>query len=265
LFEKIFFFVFFYNLKYKWKMTNFIKSAIEAVEERLSLSGQMKAARKTFENHLNEKLVKIEEQIPRYILQNAQGIIFLSELSASYGYGARLGTGIIMGKLDKTKGSDKDKIDDWSGPISIYTGGINYGIQYGATAADHIIILKNRELVANFMEKGSLQIGVDASFALGPLGRDAQIGVNFNFDHLSAILSYSVDTKGLYIGVNLEGSIINVRNDCNDSFYNTSNITAKDVLSGNIKPPVDNEDYRRIVELLDKYCDEHNKEVKSEI
>jgi lipid-binding SYLF domain-containing protein len=58
----------------------------------------------------------------------------------------------------------------------------------------------------------SFKLGGDTSVAIGPVGIGAKSNVTADF------ISFS-KTKGIYAGINLEGSVMDVRDSLNDAYY----------------------------------------------
>ena len=87
------------------------------------------------------------------------------------------------------------------------------------------------------------------------IGGKAQGSINIGTKDLSDIHSYSLDTKGLLIGVNVEGAVIGIRGDCNDAFYGKV-VTVEEIANGSVLIPENhsqNADYVKIIELLNKH------------
>lgn len=125
-------------------------------------------------------------------------------------------------------------------------------MQYtGAQKTDFIIILRDEKAVKLFSGKGQIKFGADASIAAGPVGRNAQLAVGANDKGYAATVSYS-QSKGLYVGVALEGQGIKVRDDCNEKYYG-SKLSAQDILS-NAADSGKNSDYDKIIELMTDYA-----------
>eukprot|EP01083_Nonionella_stella_P081528 224630_1 len=220
------------------------ESAIKAKEEldaRLTMQGQLKAARESLGKFLSPKL-DVEKQIPIELMKNAQGIVFLSSIKASFGFGASIGAGVIITKLEYGAG--------WSGPCSIGLLGGQWGFNLGAQKTDFIIILRDEKAVKLFSGKGQIKFGADASIAAGPIGRDANLAVGANDKGYAATMSYSM-AKGLYVGIALEGQGIAVRNDCNEKYYGKK-LEVKDILATG-GDGIKNEDYDGICEMLTNY------------
>ena len=90
---------------------------------------------------------------------------------------------------------------------------------------------------ANGMEKmlrNKVSLGVEASIAAGPVGRDARAATDGQMK--AEILSYS-RTQGLFAGINLSGGIVRADDDDNADLYG-SDVAARDVvMNGTIAAP----------------------------
>eukprot|EP01084_Bolivina_argentea_P144591 253639_1 len=225
------------------KAEEYAKQAKDAADQRLSVEGQLKAAKESLKKFLNPKL-DVEKQIPIQLMKGAKGIVFLSSLKASIGFGGAIGTGVMLAKLIDNTG--------WSGPCSIGLAGAQVGFNIGAQKTDFIIILRDESALKLFSGKGQIKFGADASIAAGPLGRDVQLAVGANDKGYAATMSYSM-AQGLYVGFALEGQGIVPRDDCNERFYGKK-LEVKDILT-TAMPKIDNEDYGEIVALVDSYAE----------
>merc|ERR1711997_359808 len=119
----------------------------------------------------------------------------------------------------------------------------------GASKTDFIIILRDEQALKVFSGQGQLKFGGDASIAVGPHGRDAEIAVNANDKGYAATVSYSM-AKGLYVGVALKGEGIVVREDCNEKYYGKKR-DVKDILKTLASD--DNEDCVAIAKMIEEY------------
>eukprot|EP00486_Rosalina_sp_Unknown_P000944 CAMPEP_0201568454 /NCGR_PEP_ID=MMETSP0190_2-20130828/9550_1 /ASSEMBLY_ACC=CAM_ASM_000263 /TAXON_ID=37353 /ORGANISM="Rosalina sp." /LENGTH=291 /DNA_ID=CAMNT_0047989595 /DNA_START=33 /DNA_END=908 /DNA_ORIENTATION=+ len=216
------------------------KEAKGKLDERLTMEGQLKQAAISLAKFLNPDL-PIEEQIPVALMKDAKGIVFLSSVKVSMGFGGSVGSGVIISKLE---------YDQWSGPCSIGLLGGQWGFNIGAQKTDFIIILRDANAVKLFSGKGQIKFGADASIAAGPIGRDVQLAAGANDKGYAATVSYS-QAKGLYVGVALEGQGIKVRDDCNEKYYGNK-LSAQDIL-GCAADSGKNGDYDKIIELTTDY------------
>jgi len=211
------------------------------------MEGLLKQARISLEDYFSPKFVKEEERFSRDLFRNAQGIGLISEGKGGLMFAGKAGTGIVLCRIE-------DKLGEWSGPLAIGTGGLSWGLQGGIAKCDHIILLQTPHHVHTFMAKGSVQVSGNVQFAVGKVGRDAGMGVGASDKAVAPILSYSFKSEGLYGGLSLEGALLTSRNDCNDDFYGSKHVSIEDIITGKIKPLTENEDYNKIITLLNEYC-----------
>jgi lipid-binding SYLF domain-containing protein len=68
--------------------------------------------------------------------------------------------------------------------------------------------------------------------AAGPVGRRAEVSTDIQFE--AEIYSYS-KSRGLFAGVSVEGSAIQIDEDANASFYDLDYLSAHDILFGGKK------------------------------
>ncbi|KDO21977.1 hypothetical protein SPRG_21204 [Saprolegnia parasitica CBS 223.65] len=79
-------------------------------------------------------------------------------------------------------------------------------------------------------------MGAELGVAAGPLGRVAAGAMEAGPGGIAPCYSYS-HSKGLFIGISVEGSVVLARPDVNLEFYGKE-VTAADLLSGRERPPV---------------------------
>ncbi|KAI8979954.1 hypothetical protein BDB01DRAFT_725627 [Pilobolus umbonatus] len=191
------------------------------------LSGECKKAAKIL-NAFIDPGEGLDKVIPSTILENAQGLAIFTVLKAGFLFSGRAGSGIVVARLPD---------GSWSAPSAIMTGGMGAGGQIGAELTDFVLILNTKEAVKTFSHFGNVTLGGNVSIAAGPVGRSAEASGTATLKHVSAIYSYS-KTRGLFVGVSLEGSIVITRNDANEKLYGKP-VTAKELLNGTIPPPME--------------------------
>ncbi len=110
----------------------------------------------------------------------------------------------------------------WAGPAyyDLITGSI--GFQAGVDVSEAVIVVMT-EKGLNSLLSPSFKIGGDASIAVGPVGAGARSTV-------TADLVAFTRAKGLYGGVNLDGTIVNANAAWNDAFYGRTNVLPSDIL-----------------------------------
>ena len=153
--------------------------------------------------------------VPNDLLANCYGVIIMRQYKAGFVVGVKGGDGVILMHDRHTGG--------WSAPAFIRSAEGSFGFQIGGQANDAIILIMNQEGV-DMLLKTRFKIGVDASAAAGPVGRDisAKIGPG------TAFLTYS-RSKGLYAGAAFEGGAILNHDTYNRAMYGVS-VGLRDIL-----------------------------------
>lgn len=127
--------------------------------------------------------------------------------------------------------------------------GGSIGWQIGAQSSDVILVFKSiRSLDA--ITSGKFTLGVDASIAAGPVGRQAEAATDLMLR--AEILSYS-RSRGLFAGLSLEGAAIQVDYDATATFYNMPGLLPMDILKNRtlMSPPVAGE-LRRVMDYYSR-------------
>jgi len=181
----------------------------------------------SLENFTNPKL-PVDQRIPNEVLNDAKGIMFLSVVKGGLGIGGMVGTGIIMARNPNWR-------TEWTSPCAIGLGGLQIGFNIGFEKTDHIIIIRDEDVVSKF--HSGIRLGGDISLSVGPLGRDTNVGLTVNEKGVIPNVSYSM-SKGVYMGFALEGSVITIRNDCNEKFFGQK-CDVLQILNGSVKVPFD--------------------------
>jgi len=161
------------------------------------------------------ELAQLEEAdaIPSVLLQEAEGIVvFPGALKVALGVGGQGGRGLAMIRKDDGQ---------WSNPYFIGMGEANIGAQIGVQSADIVLLFKNKKHILD-LEKGDLTLGGDVGIAAGPMGRNSSATTDIGFE--AEIYSYS-KSKGLYIGISLEGTVLKTNQKLNNDYYRSSGIS----------------------------------------
>lgn len=153
---------------------------------------------------------------------------FLTVIKVGFVFTGRVGTGLVISRLPDGR---------WSAPSAIGTAGVGWGAQIGGELTDFVIILNNRRAVDAFCSKGQINMGAELGISAGPVGRVAagNIEASAGMD-IAPCYSYS-HSKGLFVGLSLEGSVILARPDINRAFYGRD-IKAAELLNGVEPSPV---------------------------
>ena len=130
-------------------------------------------------------------------------LIYPQVLKAGFILGGSGGTGVLVMR-------DKDK-KDWTDPAFYTLGSVTFGLQIGGEAAEVIMLVMTQKAVDTLFSN-AMKLGPDASIAVGPVGAGAKANVVADF------ISFT-RSKGAYAGLNLEGSVLDVRDSLNKAYY----------------------------------------------
>jgi lipid-binding SYLF domain-containing protein len=178
-----------------------------------------------------------DHSIPVAFLEKARGLAIMTIVQAGFMITGKIGTGIVIARLPD---------GSWSAPSAIGTAGLGGGYQIGGEIVELIIILGTLGAVEVF-HKPQVNLGAGLDVSVGPYGRAASASAAMNTDKIEANYSYS-QSKGLFAGVALHGSIIATRADQNRKFY-SRDFEPKELLSGSVAQPLA---ARPLYEALDR-------------
>lgn len=159
--------------------------------------------------------------IPASILRGARGIAYIKMYKAGLGISGRAGKGLVVARTSR----------GWSGPTFINTAGIGYGPQIGVQATDFLLVLNTPGAVEAFARNANVTLSGNAAATAGPVGRTASVGVT----PIAPIYTYS-QSRGLFVGLSLEGSVLGARPDANEAYYGRP-VSPGEILSRRVAPP----------------------------
>ncbi len=99
----------------------------------------------------------------------------------------------------------------WAGPAfySLVTASI--GLQAGVSVSEVVTLIMTEKAVAKLLSN-SFRMGGDIALAVGPVGGGAQSAF------VADVVSFSRG-QGVYVGLNLDGTIVSTSDDWNDLYY----------------------------------------------
>ena len=99
----------------------------------------------------------------------------------------------------------------WHGPSFYTLATASVGFQAGVQVSENVTLVMT-EKGMNSMLAANFKIGGDASVAAGPVGAGAKSDITAD------LVSFS-RAKGVYGGVNLDGTLVNLSDDWNQAYY----------------------------------------------
>jgi len=170
---------------------------------------------------LKEIMMAPDKRVPSDMLNNAYAVAVIPDvIKAGFVIGGRHGVGMIS-----VKGSD----GTWSNPSFVSMTGGSIGFQAGVQSTDVILVFRTQRGVDSIVH-GKFTLGADASVAAGPVGRDAHAATDAQLK--AEIYSYS-RSRGLFAGVALDGSVLAIDNDANQSVYGEG-VTPRRIFAGGV-------------------------------
>lgn len=136
-------------------------------------------------------------------LHRVKGVIIVpTVVKAGFIFGGSGGRAVYVARDDKGQ---------WAGPAFYNLSTASVGFQIGVEVAE-VVIMVMTDKGANSLLATNFKMGGDASVAAGPVGAGTQASVQEDF------ISYS-RSKGLYGGLNFEGSVVKTADDWNQTYY----------------------------------------------
>ncbi|MHC4183338.1 MAG: lipid-binding SYLF domain-containing protein [Planctomycetota bacterium] len=187
-------------------------------------------------NYIEEIMNIPDAEIPFTLLRSCHGIVIIRQYKAGFIFGAKGGVGVALQRDIKT--------GKWSAPTFVANAEGSFGLQIGGQAIDAILLIMNKSGIESLLLL-KFKLGVDASIAAGPVGRDVDAKVGPD----TAFLVYA-RAKGFYGGLSLEGGIITQDNGANERFYGRE-VTVKEIFKNEVEVP---DEAKELIKTLEKYC-----------
>jgi lipid-binding SYLF domain-containing protein len=187
-----------------------------------------------------QEIMDIPDNIPHDVMEKAECVIvFPSVLKAAFVVGASYGRGAMVCR------TGREFHGPWGAPAMMALEGGSVGFQIGGQATDLVLLVMN-DRGAQSILSSKVKLGGDASIAAGPVGRDAS--ANTDAFMRAEILSYS-RTRGVFVGVSLEGSTLRPDDDATEDVYGQKLTAREIVIGGKIAVPPSG---RHLVHVLDR-------------
>jgi lipid-binding SYLF domain-containing protein len=161
--------------------------------------------------------------VPKSLFKECMGVVLISVIEAGFMFSGNVGTGIILKKKD-----DDGKV--WSPPTACGLTGVGWGFLIGASVKDIIIFIMDLSTLDSLLADKGLKMGGQGELTLGPFGRSYDAAMNVSGQGVGSTVSIAF-TKGVFLGLSIEGSIIGARNVANTSFYGKE-MTPREILFG---------------------------------
>ena len=146
-------------------------------------------------------------------LNRSRGILIAPQLVRSgFIFGGSGGRGLLVARDGRA----------WAGPAFYNLATVSVGFQAGLDVSEAIIVVMTDKGL-NSLLASSFKMGGDASIAAGPVGASARSTV-------TADLITFTRARGVYGGLNLDGTVVSTNVPWNDAFFGKSNVLPPDIL-----------------------------------
>jgi lipid-binding SYLF domain-containing protein len=197
----------------------FLTCSAFAASSREDLQARIDEAKLVLDHIMSAK----DATIPMNILQQATCVgVVPGMMKGAILVGAQYGQGVVTCRTGH----------GWSAPVFIRMAGGSFGFQIGGQSTDLILVAVNDRGFQDLL-KNKFKIGGDASAAAGPVGRAGQAATDWKMN--AELLSYS-RAKGLFAGVDLDGTSVSQNSDDTELYYGRPH-TFPEILKGDVDVP----------------------------
>ena len=215
----------------------FLGSNILLAQSKNKEAERLEASAKVFQ----EIMEAPDSAIPSEWLDRTECISTIPSMKkGGFIVGGRYGKGVVSCRKGDGKGP-------WGPPAMITIEGGSFGLQIGGAAVDVVMLFMDKEGV-NSLLKDKFTLGVDATAAAGPVGRDATAATDAFMK--AKILSYS-RSRGVFAGLELKSAVVKQDKDGNRTLYG-KDIDPKNLVIGG-KEPIPKE-AQPLLQILTKYA-----------
>ena len=190
-----------------------------AASSREDLQARIDSAKTVLDQILNAQ----DHSIPLNILQQATCVgVVPGLIKGAFVFGGQYGQGVVTCRTGH----------GWSAPVFIRMAGGSFGFQIGGQSTDLVLVAVNDRGFQDLL-KSKFKIGGDASAAAGPVGRSGQAATDWKMN--AELLSYSRN-KGLFAGIDLDGTSVSQNNEDTNTFYGKA-LPFETILKGEVAVP----------------------------
>jgi lipid-binding SYLF domain-containing protein len=196
-------------------------SLANASSSRQDLQDRVDAAKAV----LDQIMTAGDKGVPLGILQQATCVgVVPGMIKGAFVFGAQYGQGIVTCRTGH----------GWSAPVFIRLAGGSWGLQIGGQSTDLVLIAVNDKGFQDLL-KNKFKIGANAAAAAGPVGRNGEASTDWKMS--AELLTYS-RTRGLFAGIDLDGTSVSQNNSDTAAYYGQE-YPFQTVLKGNVAVPQD--------------------------
>ena len=163
-------------------------------------------------------------ELKQYV-HNAKAVLIVPSLiKGGFFIGGEGGSGVLVARL---------KEGGWSYPAFYTLGAGSLGIQFGGQVSEVVFTIMTENGLKAVLSN-QVKLGVDASIAVGPIGKGVEASTTTN---LSSDIYQFAKSEGLFGGGAFEGALIYKREEWNSGFYGRAVTPQQIVLNNEVSNP----------------------------
>lgn len=168
---------------------------------------------------------RVLQKIPAKVIQQAKGLAIFTTMRTGLWMSGSGGSGVLLGRIPET--------GEWSPPSGIMLHTAGFGLLAGADVYDCVVVINTYEALEAF-KMFRCTLGGEISASAGPFGVGGVLESEVH-KRQAPIWTY-MKSRGLYGGVQVDGTVIIERTDENERFFG-ERISVTDILAGKIRHP----------------------------
>jgi lipid-binding SYLF domain-containing protein len=155
------------------------------------------------------------------LLRRARAVLIVPNLiKAGFFFGGEGGRGVLLART--ADGS-------WSPPAFYTLGSASFGLQIGIQSAELVMFIMSEKALDALM-RNKVTLGAQAGIAVVAVGSNVAAGATTN---VNADVFVWASAQGAYIGVTLEGSVVEPNEEWNAAYYKQA-VTVPQILSAKV-------------------------------
>ncbi|KAL5588430.1 hypothetical protein FOBRF1_014958 [Fusarium oxysporum] len=180
-------------------------------------------------------------RIPRQVLKSAAGLAIFTAFRSGAQFSWGSGSGVVVAR--RPDGS-------WSPPSSFAVNTLSVGFMVAMDIYDCVCVLRTPEAVAAFT-KPRVSFGGEVAVTAGPVGTGVYVDSTVNSNGVDEPIWSYVKSRGLYVGAQIDGTVITTRDKANEDFYGVE-VPVASILRGEVpaRGPMWPEGYWRLNNVL---------------
>ncbi|KAI0378511.1 DUF500-domain-containing protein [Hypomontagnella monticulosa] len=165
---------------------------------------------------------KVLVKIPQSVIANAKGLAIFTTFRTGLHISGAGGSGLVVARLPNGQ---------WSPPAGFLVHTLGAGIMAGLDIYDCVCVLNTPAAVDAFT-KPRLSLGGEVAVVAGPIGAGTSVEAALGKGS-KPVWSY-MKSRGLYGGVQVDGTVVVQRPDANAAFYGVDKIGVDKILKGEV-------------------------------